>query len=372
MKIDRDRIVAFLMLSPSLVLLAIFVYGFIGQTAWVSLTDWGNNPATALREVRELSFVGLDNYRNLFTGVLETRFRQDLVNNLFFTLFFLAGCLGLGLGMAILLDQKIRGENIFRTLFLYPFALAFVVTGTIWDWMLQPRGGINALPTLVGLPRFQFEWIASRKQILKFNWQDVPFWISVIVLVILAAVLLRALLKRNWSRSRNWGIATGLFAVWTFFGATRVNMLGYPETHGFNLALIGIVVAAVWQMSGYTMALYLAGLRGIPEQLREAARVDGATEVQVYRHVVFPLLAPITLSAMIILGHISLKIFDLVFVMGGPDNATTSVPALLMYVRSFRANRFAEGGAIAVVLLIMVAAVIIPYLWTQLRGEVRR
>jgi glucose/mannose transport system permease protein len=160
--------------------------------------------------------------------------------------------------------------------------------------------------------------------------------------------------------------------VWTFFGAPRLDMLAYAETHGFNLALIGVVVAAVWQMSGYTMALYLAGLRGIPEQLREAARVDGGTEWQVYRHVVFPLLAPITLSAMIILGHISLKIFDLIFVMGGPDNATTSVPALLMYIRSFRANRFAEGGAIAIVLLLMVAAVIIPYLWSQLRSEVRR
>lgn len=372
MKIDRDRVVAFLMLLPSLALLGIFVYGFIGQTAWVSLSDWGADTGAALRQVRESSFIGLGNYRNLFTGILETRFRQDLVNNLFFTVFFLGGCLGLGLAMAILLDQKIRGESFFRTLFLYPFALAFVVTGTIWNWMLQPRGGINALPTLVGLPRFQFEWIASRKQIWRFNWQDLIFWLSLIVLVILAIVLLRALLARNWPRSRNWGIATGLFAAWTFLGAPRVDILGYPETHGFNLALIGIVLAAVWQMSGYTMALYLAGLRGIPEQLREAARVDGATEVQVYRHVVFPLLAPITLSAMIILGHISLKIFDLVFVMGGPDNSTTSVPALLMYVRSFRANQFAEGAAIAVVLLIMVAAVIVPYLWSQLRGEVKR
>ncbi len=120
------------------------------------------------------------------------------------------------------------------------------------------------------------------------------------------------------------------------------------------------------------MALYLASLRGIPDQLREAARVDGATEFQMYRHVIFPLLGPVTLSAMIILGHISLKIFDLIWAMAGIDNATTDVPALLMYLRSFRANKFAEGAAIAMVLLIMVAAVIVPYLWTQLRGQVRR
>ena len=75
---------------------------------------------------------------------------------------------------------------------------------------------------------------------------------------------------------------------------------------------------------------------------------------------------------MIILGHISLKIFDLVFAMAGADNATTDVPALLMYLRSFRANQFAEGAAIAMILLVMVAAVIVPYLYSSLRGEVRR
>jgi glucose/mannose transport system permease protein len=124
----------------------------------------------------------------------------------------------------------------------------------------------------------------------------------------------------------------------------------------------------VWQMSGYTMALYLAGLRGIPDELRQAARVDGASEFQLFRHVVLPLLAPITLSAVIILGHLSLKIFDLIWAMAGVDNATTDVPALLMYLRSFRANRFAEGAAIAMVLLVLVALVIVPYLWSVLRS----
>ena len=142
-----------------------------------------------------------------------------------------------------------------------------------------------------------------------------------------------------------------------------------PETHGFNIAFIGIIIAAVWQQSGYTMAMYLAGLRGVPEELREAARVDGANEVQVYRFVVLPMLRPITLSAMIILGHISLKIFDLVFAMAGADNATTDVPGILMYLTSFRANQFAKGAAIAVVMLIMVALVIVPYLYTTLRTE---
>jgi glucose/mannose transport system permease protein len=133
--------------------------------------------------------------------------------------------------------------------------------------------------------------------------------------------------------------------------------------------MIGIVLAAVWQMSGYTMAMYLAGMRGIPEDLREAAIVDGANVLQVYRHIILPILAPITLSAMIVLGHISLKIFDLIFVMAGPDNATTDVPGVLMFVTAFRGNQFAKGAAIAIVMLIMVAVVIVPYLVNTLRTE---
>ncbi|NJL94023.1 MAG: sugar ABC transporter permease [Anaerolineae bacterium] len=133
------------------------------------------------------------------------------------------------------------------------------------------------------------------------------------------------------------------------------------------MALTGVILAAVWQMSGYTMAMFLAGIRGVSEELREAARVDGATELGVYRRIVLPQLRPITLSAMIVLGHISLKIFDLVFAMAGPDNAQTVVPGLLVYTQGFRSNDFAVAAAIAVIMLFFVALVIIPYLWTQLR-----
>jgi len=149
-------------------------------------------------------------------------------------------------------------------------------------------------------------------------------------------------------------------------------MIGFPEMHGFSLAMIGVTIAAVWQMSGYTMALYLAGLRGVPDELREAARVDGASEFQIYRLVIMPMLRPIILAAVIILGHISLKVFDLIFAMAGLDNSPTDVPAVLMYLTAFRANQFAEGAAIGVILLVLVALVIIPYLATSLRGERRR
>lgn len=372
MKLTRDRLTAILMLLPSVVLLGVFVYGFIGQTAWTSLSDWGRDPAQALALDPQLSFVGWQNYRELFTGFIDVRFRQDLVNTFFFTLFFLAGCLGVGLFLAFLLDQDVAGEGFFRTLFLFPMSLSFVVTGTIWRWLLQPRGGLNVLPTVVGLEPLEYRWLTDRRQVWQFDWNDLPTYTAVLVAVVLAGVAISA--WRNGRRVRA-GAALGsalLVAIWAATGARGVALLPYPERHGFNVAFVGIVLAAVWQMSGYTMALYLAGLRGIPSELREAARVDGANEAQLYRHVVLPLLQPITLSAMIILGHISLKIFDLIFAMAGADNATTDVPALLMYLTTFRANQFAKGAAIAMVLLVMVAAVIVPYLWTSLRGETRR
>ncbi len=372
MKLTRDRVTAILMLLPSLILLGIFVYGFIGRTAYVSLTDWGQNPAQALALNPELSFVGFANYKQLFTGIIDVRFRQDLVNTVFFTVFFLIGCLGLGLGLAVLLDQEVRGEGLFRTIFLYPFALAFIVTGTVWRWLLQPKGGINILPEQIGLPALDFKWITTRKQIWQFDWNALPTFGGVVVGAVFAYLAWRTLTSGRRGRALIHLLIALLLLVWAFTLGRSVKLLPFPETHGFNVAFIGIVLAAVWQMSGYTMALYLAGLRGVPDELREAARVDGASELQLYRHVILPLLGPITLSAMVILGHISLKIFDLVWAMAGSDNATTDVPALLMYLRSFRANQFASGAAIAMVLLVLVALVIVPYLRTSLRSEVRR
>jgi glucose/mannose transport system permease protein len=354
------------MLLPSIILVAIFVYGFIGQTTFDSFTDW-----KGVGEAIEKNFIGLDNYNQLFTGLLDIRFRQSLVNTFYFTLFFILGCLTLGLFLAMLLDQDVKGEGVFRLIFLFPMALSFIVTGTVWRWLYNPVGGINALPTLLGLPPLEIKWLTDRTQIWKFNWQNLPEYISVFIIILLVYMTWRYFRhgrKLYMIISAVLAIAT---TVWLASGgAEMVPTTEFPEPHGFNLALIGIIIAAVWQMSGYTMAMYLAGIRVIPEEIREAAKVDGASEFQVYRHIIFPMLQPITLSAMIVLGHISLKIFDLIFVMAGPDNATTDVPGILMFTTAFRANLFAKGAAIAVVMLLMVAIVIVPYLASTLRSEV--
>lgn len=365
MKFQGDKTIALLVLLPSLILIGIFVYFFIGQTIYVSMTDWGEGAALSANP--EMNFIGFKNYGELFFG-WSARFRQDLVNAVFYTVFLVSGALGIGLTLAILLDRGPRGEDIFRTIFLYPMSLSFIVTGTIWRWLLAPRGGVNKLPELIGLPGLSFRWLNSSQSILNFNWQNLPQITAIVVAVVFLFIAFRQWksgLRKNGLLSL---VPVVALFLWAFWGARFTpKILPTPEQHGFNLAMLGIIITAIWQYSGYTMALYLAGLRGISEDLREASRLDGANDIQYYIRVAIPIIKPMTMSAIIILAHISLKMFALIFAMTGPDNAETSHPAVLMYLTTFRANNFAKGAAIAVVLFAIVAVFIIPYLVSAYR-----
>ena len=126
-------------------------------------------------------------------------------------------------------------------------------------------------------------------------------------------------------------------------------------------AMYSMAIPAIWQMSGYVLALFLAGFRGIPDDMREAARVDGASEAQIYRHVLFPQLTPTLLTVLIILGHISMKIFDLIIGING-KSYVTQVVAVYMWEATFDKHDYAKGTAIAIVLLILIAVVVVPYL----------
>lgn len=294
-KTSLDRVLAILTLAPSAAAVSLFVYAFIAWTGFVSLTRWRG-------VIPDYAWAGLRNYVRLFQ---HERFQTDLRNTVVLTAVFLTGCLVVGFLLAVLLDQRVAGEGLFRTVFLAPMAVSFVVTGVVWRWMLNPGTpetgyvGINLLLDKIGL----------------------------------------GLLKSGWYTDPRIGIKA-------------------------------VALAAAWQMSGYVMALYLAGLRGIPEELREAARVDGATEIEIYRRVIIPLLRPITLGAVIVLGHISLKVFDLVAAMTGSGlGFSTDVPAYFMWDTTFRGNNFNQGAAIAVVLLVMVAVLIVPYLIYTMRSE---
>lgn len=292
MRWNRDTVLAALFVSPSIIAIAIFVYGFIFWSGRVSLSNWkGLLP--------NYEWAGLDNYIAL---VQDPRFHIDVRNTLIFTLLFVGGSLLLGLTLAILLDQGLRGEGFFRSLFLFPMAISFIVTGVVWRWLMNPAQGSR----ITGLN-------------LLFDNAGLDFLIN------------------QWHTTPTWGMAA-------------------------------IAIPAIWQMSGYTMALYLGGLRSIPDELREAARVDGASEWQIYKDIVFPLLSPVTLSAMIILGHISLKVFDLIVAVAGKQ-LPLDVPAIYMWTTTFDGNFYSRGASIGIILLISVALLVIPYMRYTLRQE---
>ncbi len=324
-RMSWERVTAVLLISPSVLAIAIFVYGFIGFTGFASLTKWDSL-------LPDFTLIGFGNYQKLFAN---QRFQIDLRNTVSFTILFIILCLVVGFFLAFLLDQHIRGEDFFRSIYLFPMAISFIVTGVVWRWLLNPGSselgatGVNLLFEKIGLG------------FLKWGWFTDP-----VVWHIPSDSIVGQLL-------------------------TTIGMGGLASAKvGISAGVVSLVLAATWQMSGYTMAMYLAGLRSIPEELREAARVDGASEWQILRRIIIPLMRPITLSVVIILGHISLKIYDLVVSMTGPGiGFSTDVPAYYMWDTTFRSSHFARGSAIAMILLIMVAVLIVPYLVWSTRTE---
>jgi len=283
-----------LLLSPSLILLAVFVYGLIAWTTKLSVSDQHD-------ALGSKGFVGLDNYKNLFTNDIQDRFTHSLKNLLIFTVVFLVGTMVFGLLWAFLLERGVRAEGFFRTVYLFPMAVSFVASGVVWRWLMNPvmgdgAGGINAL----------------------FAAMHLDF------------------LQNKWWTNPNWGMAA-------------------------------MAMPAIWQLSGYVMALFLAGFRGIPAELKEAAAMDGASTYRLYRNVIFPQLTPVALSALIIIGHMSMKMFDLIMSVSGPQ-WLTEVPSVYVW-QTLLTSDYAKAAAISIVLLVLVALVIVPYLIYTNRAE---
>jgi glucose/mannose transport system permease protein len=321
-----ERTQSFLLLLPSLLALAIFIYGFIGTTFWVSLSNWRTlKPDLTLREPLFAT------YGELFA---MTRWQADLRNTFVFTIFFIGFALTLGLTLAILLDRELFAHNVFRNIFLFPYALSFVVTGVVWRWIFNPETGINLFFDLLGINSLLAQ---AGMGPLKPGWATDP---TVVAQVngVLAAV---------WPAAADWQVKWGV-----------------------PLAMIPVAIAATWQLSGFVMALYVGGMATISDEVREAARMDGASEWQVYARIIIPMLRPVTISVFVILLHVSLKIFDLVYTMAGVGPGfATDVPAIFVFEMMFKATRYNLGSAAAIIMLLLVAFVIVPYLASTLRED---
>jgi glucose/mannose transport system permease protein len=275
-----------LLLSPSVLLVLVCVYGYIMFTIYLSFTSSTLMPS--------YEWAGTASYQRLFS--LEN-WHVSLNNLWVFASLYIGVAIALGLGFAILIDQHIRAETAFRSIFLYPMALSFIVTGTAWKWLLDPGVGLEHTMHDLGWESFAFGWIKNS-----------------------------------------------------------------------DMAIYCVVIAAVWQTTGFVMALFLAGLRGVDAEQISAARVDGARSWQIYLHIIIPQLGPVFVSAFVILAHMAIKSYDLVIALtnGGPGRSTW-LPSVFMYQYSFTRNEMSVGAASAVMMLAAIGFVVLPYLYSEMR-----
>jgi glucose/mannose transport system permease protein len=282
-----ERYVPQMVLAPSVVASLIYVLGFSVWTLWLSLSN-----STLLPD---LTFSGFSHYASLWTS---HRWTIAYTNLFLFGSLYVVGSLAMGFVLAVLLDQRVRGEAIWRTILLYPLAVSFIVTGTVWRWIFHPDTGLQVLVRNLGWTEFRFDWIINRD-----------------------------------------------FAIYT------------------------IVLAGIWQASGFVMVLLLSGLRSVDPDLLKAAQIDGASPGRIYRRIVLPSIQPIVIAVVVILLQFAIKTFDLVAALtaGGPGLAT-NVPALFVYDLMFQRGQIAEGAAAAIMILAALAVVLVPYgLWSTWR-----
>ncbi len=277
-----------LVVAPSFIISLLFIYGLMAWNGYLSMS--------ASRILPNYDFVGLQHYGALLDS---DRFHVAMRNMAVFGFFFIGGAMVLGVLLAILLDQKVRGEGVLRTVYLYPMAISFIVTGTAWKWILNPGLGLQHLMHSWGFTDFKFEWLVDQ-----------------------------------------------------------------------DMAIYCVVIAGVWQSAGFVMALFLAALRGIDDAIIKAAQVDGASLPTIYWRIILPSLGPVFFSTLMVVSHLAIKSFDLVMALtaGGPGYAT-DLPATFMYATAFTRGQIGVGAASATVMLATVAAIVVPYLYSELRSK---
>lgn len=270
-------------------MLGAVVFGYLGCTLWSLRVSM-----SSARTFPKDDFVGLAQYERLFTN---ERWLLSLEHLALYGVLFIAACMLLGVLLAIFIDQKVRGEGWWRTVFLYPYAMSFVATGLVWQWLLNPGSGVQQAVRGLGFEAFGFDWIVD------------------------------------------------------------------PSTVMFT-----IVLATVWQAAGLVMAIVLAGLRGIDDDLWKATRIDGIPAWRVYLFIVLPMLRGTLATVFVLLFTAVVKVFDAVVAMtqGGPGMAS-DVPALFIMDHLFGRANIALASAGSIVLLLGVLALAVPWLWLSRR-----
>lgn len=275
---------ATLALAPMAVVVLVVYVGCMLWTARLS--------TTSSKLLPKFDYVGFDQYARLFEN---DRFLVSLQNIVVFGVLFVLGSLALGFLLAVFIDQRVKAEGALRTIYLYPHALSFIVTGLAWQWFLNPQLGLQKVVRDWGFESFEFAWLADR-----------------------------------------------------------------------DTAIYALVIAGIWHSSGLVMVILLAGLRGVDAELWKAARVDGIPAWRYYTRIVLPLLGPMIVTATVLLAVAVVKLYDLVVAMtkGGPG-ISTEVPAKFVMDHLFERSNVGLATAAAVVMLVMVAAVLAPWMYVR-------
>lgn len=264
---------------------------FVGCTVW---TVWYS--FTSSKMLPNNNFVGFDQYVRLFKN---SRWNVSVQNLLLYGSISLVLTLSIGFLLAVLLDQKIRFESVFRTIMLYPFALSFIVTGLVWQWIMYPQLGLQGTLRNLGWTDFTFDWITNSKMVI-----------------------------------------------------------------------YALLIAGLWQGTGFVMVLMLAGLRGVDQEIWKAARVDGIPTWRTYLFIVLPMMRGVFVTAVVIVGSGIVRLYDLVVALtkGGPG-ISSQVPATYVYDYMFMANNIGQGLAASTMMLLTVLIIIVPWAMIEFGGK---
>jgi glucose/mannose transport system permease protein len=266
---------------------------FIGCTLWTITYSF-----TSSRMLPVENFVGFAQYERLWSSA---RWNQSYKNILIYGFFSLLFTFAVGFLLAVLLDQKIRFESAFRTILLYPFALSFIITGLVWQWILNPGLGIQQFVRNLGYPDFTFNIINSRQYVL-----------------------------------------------------------------------VALVLAGLWQGTGFVMTIMLAGLRGIDDEIWRATRVDGIPTWRAYLFVIIPMLRPVFITTLVFAASGIVRLYDLVVAMtGGGPGFTSDVPAKYVYDFMFQGGNLGQSMAASTMMLLTVLVVLIPWAYYEFGSRKR-
>jgi glucose/mannose transport system permease protein len=341
---------------------------FVGCTLWTVLYSFTNSRALPVQifDWYELfaipvpSFIASDNAINIgiITGLNDAtwvgteqydrlwgtrRWNKSIGNIMIFGACSMAFSLIIGFLLAALMDQKIRFENAFRTIILYPFALSFIVTGLVWQWILNPRFGVQGV----------IRGLAGNPVPESFDGTIEPNVINDVV------VNAEAIIAEFCTTLSFWSAPISSFRC-------HIAQFNFDPLNNPDIVVYGLLIAALWQGTGLVMCLMLAGIRGIDEDIWKASRIEGIPMWKTYIMIVIPMMRPVFITSIVIIGAGIVKVYDLVVAQtsGGPGVAS-QMPALYVMDKMFKDQNLSQGFAASTMMLLAVVIILVPWAYFE-------